>query len=163
MKPALLVIDVQKAFFKDPETIHSLNKAIVQINAGIDLFRQKGLPIICIQHMVKESGLLPGTEGFDLPDSLSILPTDPHIHKTYGNAFNKTPLEELLRQQNIDTLVITGYCAEFCVLSTYRGALDLDLTPVILRGAIASRNPSNIPFVENISDIISYAILKKIL
>jgi nicotinamidase-related amidase len=163
MKPALLVIDVQKAFFKDPETSHSLNKAIIQINAGIDLFRQKGLPIICIQHMVKESGLLPGTEGFDLPDSLSILPTDPHIHKTYGNAFNKTPLEELLRQQNIDTLVITGYCAEFCVLSTYRGALDLDLTPVILRGAIASRNPSNIPFVENVSDIISYAILKKIL
>ena len=163
MKPALLVIDVQKAFFKDHETSHSLNKAIIQINAGIDLFRQKGLPIICIQHMVKESGLLPGTEGFDLPDSLSILPTDPHIHKTYGNAFNKTPLEELLRQQNIDTLIITGYCAEFCVLSTYRGALDLDLTPVILRGAIASRNPSNIPFVENVSDIISYAILKKIL
>lgn len=163
MKPALLVIDVQKAFFKDPETIHSLNKAIIQINAGIDLFRQKGLPIICIQHMVKENGLLPGTEGFELPDSLSILPTDPHVHKTYGNAFNKTHLEELLRQQNIDTLIITGYCAEFCVLSTYRGALDLDFTPVILRGAIASRNPSNIPFVENVSDIISYAILKKIL
>lgn len=163
MKPALLVIDVQKAFFKDPETIHSLNKAIIQINAGIDLFRQKGLPIICIQHMVKENGLLPGTEGFELPDTLSILPTDPHVHKTYGNAFNKTPLEELLRQQNIDTLIITGYCAEFCVLSTYRGALDLDFTPVILRGAIASRNPSNIPFVENVSDIISYAILKKIL
>lgn len=163
MKPALLVIDVQKAFFKNPETAHSLDQAIVQINAGIQLFRDKKLPVICIQHMVKETGLLPGTEGFDLPQSLNILPTDPHIHKTYGNAFNKTSLEQLLREQNIDTIIITGYCAEYCVLSTYRGALDLDFTPALLRGAIASRVPSNIPFVENVNDIISYGILKKLL
>jgi len=74
MKPALLVIDVQKAFFKNPETTQSLNQAIAQINMGIELFREKRLPIICIQHMVKENGLLPGTEGFDLPESLTILP-----------------------------------------------------------------------------------------
>jgi len=163
MKPALLVIDVQKAFFKNPETTQSLNQAIAQINMGIELFREKRLPIICIQHMVKENGLLPGTEGFDLPESLTILPTDPHIHKTYGNAFNKTPLEALLRELHVDTLIITGYCAEYCVLSTYRGALDLDFTPVLLRGAIASRSPANIPFVENVNDIISYGILKKLL
>ncbi len=163
MKPALLVIDVQKAFFKNPETAHSLDQAIVQINAGIQLFRDKKLPVICIQHMVKETGLLPGTEGFDLPESLNILPTDHHIHKTYGNAFNKTSLKQLLREQNIDTIIITGYCAEYCVLSTYRGALDLDFTPALLRGAIASRVPSNIPFVENVNDIISYGILKKLL
>lgn len=163
MKPALLVIDVQKEFFKNPVTAQSLDQAIVQINTGIELFRSKNLPIFCIQHMVKENGLLPGAEGFDLPESLSILPTDPHIHKTYGNAFNKTNLEQLLREQNIDTIIITGYCAEYCVLSTYRGALDLNFTPVLLRGAIASRVPSNIPFVENVNEIISYGILKKLL
>lgn len=163
MKPALLVIDVQKAFFKNPETSHSLDQAILQINPVIDLFRQKRLPIFCIQHINKESGVLPGIEGFDLPESLNILSTDPHIHKIYGNAFNKTPLAQLLKEQEVDTIIITGYCAEYCVLSTYRGALDLDLTPVILRGAIASRNPNNIPFVENVNDIISYGILKKLL
>jgi nicotinamidase-related amidase len=163
MKPALLVIDVQKAFFTNPDTIHSLNQAIVQINAGIQLFRERNLPVICIQHMVKENGLLPGTEEFNLPESLTILPTDPHIHKTYGNAFNKTSLEQLLRDQGIDTIIITGYCAEYCILSTYRGALDLDLTPVLLRGALASRNPHNIPFVENVNEVISYGILKKLL
>ena len=163
MKLALLVIDVQKAFFKNAETSHSLNQAIIQINAGIGLFREKKLPVICIQHIVQESGLLPGTEEFELPESLAILPTDAHIHKTYGNAFNKTSLEQLLRDQDIDTIIITGYCAEYCILSTYRGALDLDFAPVLLRGAIASRNPNNIPFVENVNDIISYGILKKLL
>jgi len=163
MKPALLVVDVQKAFFKNAETTQSLNQAIIQLNAGIDLFRQKQLPIFCVQHINEESGVLPGREGFDLPESLNILPTDPHIHKTYGNAFNKTSLDQLLKEQNVDTLIITGYCAEYCILSTYRGALDLDYTPVILRGAIASRNPSNIPFVENVNEVISFGILKKLL
>jgi nicotinamidase-related amidase len=163
MKPALLVIDVQKAFFKNDETTQSLNQAIIQINTVIDLFRQKELPVICIQHINKDSGVLPGTEGFNLPDSLNILPTDPHIHKTYGNAFNKTSLEKLLKEQEVDTLIIAGYCAEYCILSTYRGALDLDYTPVILRGGIASRNPSNIPFVENVNEVISFGILKKLL
>ncbi len=46
MKPALLVIDVQKAFFKNPETTQSLNQAIAQINMGIELFREKRLPIL---------------------------------------------------------------------------------------------------------------------
>jgi nicotinamidase-related amidase len=164
VKPALLVIDIQKAFFKrSPETAHSLNQAMPWINTAIDLFRRKQLPIICIQHINAEEGLIPGAEGFDLPEQLNILTTDPHIHKTYSNAFNKTSLQQMLQEQAADTVIVTGYCAEYCVLSTYRGAVDRDLTPIILRGAIASRNPSNIPFVENISELISYGALKKVL
>jgi hypothetical protein len=49
------------------------------------------------------------------------------------------------------------------VLSTYRGAQDLDLTPIILRGSLASGSLENIKFVESISDIISYGVLKKVL
>ena len=95
MKPALLVIDVQKQFFKfGPTTAQSLDDAIEYINAAIELFREKDLPIICIQHVNKENGLVPGKEGFELPESLSILPSDLHIHKTYGNSFNKTSLAE---------------------------------------------------------------------
>jgi nicotinamidase-related amidase len=63
----------------------------------------------------------------------------------------------------VDTVIITGFCAEYCVLSTYRGAQDLDLTPIILRGSLASDNLEHIKFVESISDIISYGVLKKVL
>jgi nicotinamidase-related amidase len=164
MKPALLVIDVQKQFFKfDPITAQSLDNAIEYINAVIDLFREKQLPIICIQHVDEENELVPGKEDFELPDKLKILPSDLHIHKTYGNSFNKTPLEAKLQELDIDTVLITGFCAEYCVLSTYRGAQDLDLTPIILRGSLASSVPENIKFVEGISDIISYGSLEKVL
>jgi nicotinamidase-related amidase len=98
-----------------------------------------------------------------LPDQLNSLDSDIHIHKTYGNAFNKTPLENEVRKLGVDTVIITGFCAEYCVLSTYRGAKDLDLTPILLRGSLASGIPENIKFVESVSDIISYGALKKVL
>ena len=163
MKPVLLVIDVQKEFFKNPKTAQFLNDAIEYINAAIALFRAKNLPIICIQHLDEEQGLLPGKDCFGLPDELHILASDVHIVKTYSNAFNKTPLQKTLQELGVDTLILTGFCAEYCVLSTYRGAKDLDFTPIILRGSLASYVPENIKFVESISELISDGALNRML
>jgi nicotinamidase-related amidase len=164
VRPALLVIDVQKQFFEfSPTTAQSLKEAIEYINAAIDLFRQNELPVISVQHVDEERDLVPGEEGFDLPDALDILPSDLHIQKTYSNSFNKTPLEGELRERGVDTVIVTGFAAEYCVLSTYRGAQDLDMTPVVLRGSLASPSLENIRFVESISDVVSYGALKKIL
>jgi nicotinamidase-related amidase len=164
MKPALLVIDVQKAFYqRDAITTQSLKDAMEYINYAINLFRQQELPIICIQHVDPADNLIPGVEGFDLPDALKILPTDLHIHKTYGNAFCKTPLEKYLVDLGVDTVFLTGFCAENCVLSTCRGAEDLDLTPILIRGSLASGILENIRFVENINAIISIEALEKVL
>jgi nicotinamidase-related amidase len=164
VKPALLVIDVQKEFFKtSPTTAQSLNSAIEYINAAIALFRNRHLPVICIQDKDEGSNVVPGSEGFDLPDSLNILPSDLHIIKTSSNAFNKTQLADALRELEVDTVILTGYCAEYCVLSTCRGAPDAGFMPILLRGALASSTPENIRFVENVNDIISYRALKKVL
>lgn len=164
MKPVLLVIDVQKQFFEiSPETAESLHKAIYFINEAISYFRENELPIIAIQHVDEAKGLISSSSGFEIPESLNILTSDQHITKTYGNAFNKTELEKILHDLGVDTVIISGFCAEYCVLSTYRGALDRDFTPALLKGALASVNSANISFVENINDIISLNLLKKAL
>lgn len=164
MKPALLVIDMQKEFLKiSPACEQSLNSAIEYINVAIELFREKQLPVVCVQHMNLADKLVPGEEGFEVPETINLLPTDLRIHKTYGNAFNKTPLEDELRKQGVDTVIVTGFCAEHCVLSTYRGARDRDLTAIVLRGSLATDVVENIPFVERISEIISFGALKKAL
>ena len=164
MKPALLVIDVQKAFFEeDSATAAALRGAADYINFAIQLFREKKLPVICVQHMNPEDNLVPGQPGFDLPEILNILPTDPHIHKTYGNAFNKTTLAEMLRKEGIDTVVITGFAAEGCVTATARGAKDLDLTAILLRGSLIGGKPEYVPFVEATHEIISCRALAKVL
>lgn len=162
MKPALFVIDIQNAYFK-PASQASLHDAIEYINAAIDIFRKKSLPIISIQHMDREDGHIPGSHGFDNPESLKIKADDLHIHKEYGNAFCKTHLEEELKKISVDTVILTGFCAEYCVLSTYRGAKDLDLTPILLRNSLASPSARNIRFVESISDVVSLGALEKFL
>ena len=164
MKPALLIIDVQKEFYKSsPQTAQSLQEAVEYINAAIALFRAKELPIICVQHRNEDDKLIPGEDGFELPEELRVLASDIHIHKTYGNAFNKTDLQGKLHDLGVDTVIVTGYCAEYCVLSTVRGAQDLDLSPILLRRSLASDTPENIKFVESVSDLISYGALKKVL
>lgn len=161
MKPALLVIDVQKQFFKDdPETERSLNNAVQYIVPSIELFHTKKLPVVFVQHMEEADGLLPGVEGFELPDAFDVQPGDLRITKTYNNSFNKTGLDEKLKALGVDTLIITGYCAEWCILSTIRGAWDLDYKAFLVPGAIASGSKEAISFVENNHEVISFGALK---
>jgi nicotinamidase-related amidase len=162
MKAALLVIDIQKAYFS-PATQTSLDNAIETINAAIDLFRSKGLPVISVQHMDRENDHIPGVPGYDLPESLEIKQDDLHIHKEYGSAFVKTPLADELKKLDVDTLILTGFCAEYCVLSTCRGAEGYDLTPILLRNSLASPSAKNIRFVESINEVITLGALEKLL
>ena len=164
MKPALLVIDVQNEFFNlNQACSDSLKAAIEYINAAIELFRNKNLPIVAIQHKSEERDLVPGKSCFDTHQSVKLESQDAHIIKTYGNSFTKTGLAEKLRGLGVDTVIVTGFCAEHCVLSTYRGAQDYDFTPIILRGSLASDNAEHIRFVEEITETISFGALKTML
>ena len=164
MKPALLVIDVQNEFFDfSAGCSDSLKSAIKYINAAIALFRKKNFPIVVVQHKDDEQGLLPGNTGFDVPQNVKIEPQDIHVVKTYGNSFTKTGLGEKLKKLGVDTVILSGFCAEFCVLSTYRGAEDLDFKPIILKGSLASDDAEHIRFVEEISETISLGALNTLL
>lgn len=161
MKPVLIVMDIQKDFFNET-TAQSLRSAISAINTAIKLFREMNLSIVCVQHLDEGDGLVPGYSGFDLPDNLDILPSDLHIHKTYRNAFNKTDLAARLHEMDAGPLILAGFCAEYCVLSTYRGAEDLDFQPMLLQGALASGEKENIRLVEQISEGVTLGALKNL-
>ena len=161
MKMALLVIDLQKAYY--PEAAASMDSACRYINGILPLFRAKGLPVVWIQHVDEGDGAVEGKPGFDLIDALKPLAGEIRVSKRYNNSFNKTSLASILAEAGVETVVVAGYCAEHCVLSTYRGAKDLDLTPVLLRGAIASGDAENLAFVEKVNDLVSYSFLAKVL
>ena len=164
MKAALLVVDIQNSFFNvNPVCTDSLKSATEYVNAAISLFRKKDFPIVIIQHKNEKNNLMPGEASFEVHESVQVEPTDLRIVKTYGNAFNKTGLAEKLRELSVDTVIITGFCAEQCVLSTYMGAKDLDLNTMILRGSLASDNPEHIKFVEEITENVTLGALETLL
>jgi nicotinamidase-related amidase len=164
MKAALLVIDIQNQFFNISQVCtDSLNSAIQYVNAAIALFRKKNLPVIVVQHKSIEDKLVPGKPGFDVPNAVKLESSDLRILKTYGNSFNKTGLTEKLKELGVDTVIITGFCAEQCVLSTYKGAEDVDFKPIILKSSIASDNLEHLKCVEEITDTITLGALRALL
>lgn len=162
MKPVLFVIDMQKAWYGEASE-KSMRSASRYINEAADLFRSKKLPVFWIYQEDSENGVTPGSAAYEMIDELKILPGEVRINKHYSNSFNKTECDRLLREMAVDTVVITGYCAEWCVLSTYRGAQDLDYTPILLRDANAGGSEENRKFVEKLSDIVTLGALGKML
>lgn len=160
MKPALLIIDLQKAFCKG-ESARQMESAAEYINAALPLFREKALPVVWIQDMDEEDGVIPGVDGFEFITALNPMAGEIRIHKHYGNAFNKTDLHEILKRHDVDTVILSGYCAEYCVVSTLVGARDLDYSPILYRGGIASGNTENRLAVERAYDVISFGALRK--
>jgi nicotinamidase-related amidase len=163
MKPALLVIDLQNEFFAEGSPARSsLIDAVEYVNAVIALFRKIGAQIVVVRDM-EEPGRMPGSAAFEVHKSVQVRPEDMHVDKRFGNAFWLTELEEDLRDRDINFLVITGFCAEFCVLDTFRGARERGFGAAILRGSIASARRDHVDFVERICDVVSYNALEAIL
>ncbi|GHU03827.1 isochorismatase [Spirochaetia bacterium] len=163
MRLALLVIDMQKAFYEGFGR-ESMDNAAKHINDAVRLFRKKNYPVVWIQNENRNDNFVPGSAGFDMIDAL-LKPADgeKRIVKRYPNSFNKTDLLEYLIREKIDTVVVTGYNAAYCVLSTYRGASDEDLTPLLIKNASASDKQENITFVEGICDLVSFRALDTLL
>jgi nicotinamidase-related amidase len=155
MKPALLVIDIQNEFLPSMSE-QDKKTAFDYINGAIRRFHDKGFPVIRIY----QSGPKPGSEAFEFPASVLIKPDDPMIIKDYSNAFNKTGLEKLLREQGCNVLFLCGLRADACVLATYQGAQDLDYDAFLIREALISPDSATTRFVAGMCETVSYGALK---
>ncbi len=79
-----------------------------------------------------------GSWGAELYEQMNVEASDHIIKKLRGSAFRDTSLESLLRENSIETLVITGQVTEGCVESTIRAARDADFYTVLAKDAIGS-------------------------
>jgi nicotinamidase-related amidase len=161
MKPALLVVDMQNEFFAEGSPARaSLVSAAEYVNAAIALFRAKGAPVVIVSD-IEEPARVPGSEPFALHPSIAAEPADLRIDKRFGNAFWKTDLDAELRARGVDLVIVSGFCAEYCVLDTCRGAKERGYAAAaVLRDGIASPRADHARFVEQICDVVSYGALK---
>ena len=162
IKPALLIIDIQNVYLSMvPEREKEV--AMYYINGLIELFRSKGYPIIRIYHLDKESGPKPDSEQFEYPTSVLIKDEDAKVIKTYGNGFNKTDLDKIIKEQGSNTLFLCGLSAVGCVLATWIGAQDHDYKAFMVKNAIMSHDSDYTKNVEDMFDAVSYDIVQLIL
>jgi len=156
-KPALLIIDMQKTFFAEARTFEpALDEVAEVISYVADAFRKSNQPVIFIQDTDAGEEADP---GFGIVDAIQVQPGDLRVKKAYGNAFRDTSLRSILSDLNVDFLVMAGFKAEGCVLSTLKGAEDLDISYAVLKGGITSGSADGAAFVEKMSPLVSYQVV----
>ncbi len=162
IKAALLVIDIQNAYLpmvpdRDKEV------AMYYIENLISLFRAHNCPVIRIYQLDTSSGAVPGKDLFEFPATVPVKTTDPKIIKTYGDGFNKTELDKVLKEKGCNTVFLCGLSAVGCVLATWIGAQDHDYNAYMIKTAIMSHNSVYTKQVEDMFDAVSYDIVKLLL
>lgn len=155
---ALIVVDMQTEFFMKEDSQTSMNRSIEYVNYVIDMFRKANRPIIFVAD--EEAGEGIGSEGYQLYPDLNFTSNDVLISKSFSNSFWNTKLDNILREQNVELVVICGFAAEYCVYATYNGAMERGYKALILQNGIASTNTKYVNMIETISNTISYPALE---
>ncbi|MDO9084880.1 MAG: isochorismatase family cysteine hydrolase [Anaerolineaceae bacterium] len=156
---ALLILDPQNDFFgKDNPNLSTFQATIPIINAAIATFREQHWPIIFIQHTSKRKP--EGSENWKIHPQFNHHSDDICLNKTHYSAFWKTDLETTLKEKQVDSVIVCGYMAEYCVLSTLRGAAERGFDAVILKDSIASLEDRFTQFTLEISPMIRTDQLK---
>lgn len=84
-----------------------------------------------------EQGRHPELTGFVA--GMEPLPTETVITKQYASAFFGTPLDTVLRDRGIDTLIISGVTTSGCIRATAVDCCQYGFIPIVVRDAVGDR------------------------
>jgi len=158
MKIALMIIDVQKAYIGHRKDEKLYDETFWYINYTAGLFRKADKPVIVVRDIANGDG-----PDYDNVADLTVAPTDHEILKNYGNSFWKTNLEGLLKDLDVDFVMLCGNAEEFCVSATYNGAIERDFGVAILQNGVFSETEvGSLDMMRN-KNLVAYNILKGIL
>ncbi len=149
MKDALIIIDMQKAAFVDATPKYDAAGLIGRLDRLAAAVRDRGGAVVFIQHDGPPGDPFhPDMPGWPLIDELARHPADAVIRKTSCDAFLQTSLEEFLRAQAIDRLIITGWATDYCVDTTVRSALARGHATVVPSDGHTASDRPHLPAVK---------------
>jgi len=162
---ALLVIDLQKEFFVEGtgECLEEMQSILPRVATIIALARNIGCKVIHTRESYKpdltdvhayrrsldyvgEPGPLGrfcilGEPGHEFVDQAEPLPNEPVIDKASFGAFYNTNLDDLLRRDGIDHIIMCGVTTQCCVHSTLREAVDRGYWCLTVADCCAASDP----------------------
>ncbi len=136
----LLIIDVQQGM--DDPILGQRNNLDAEQNIVrlLAAWRKNGRPVFHVQHLstCPNSPLHPSKPGVSIKDEFLSKDGEPLFQKQVNSAFIGTNLEETLRRNGHDTLVIVGLTTPHCVSTTTRMAANLGFNTLLVADATAA-------------------------
>lgn len=161
-RTALLVIDMQR-FFCEPDDGRASRDPIVPLAKLMPTLRSVGAPVVWVNwgNRPDEANLPPGvrytfnrhqleaptpflTQGLqstEVVPELQPAEEDVHVDKYRISGFWDTPLDSILRNLKIDTLLFAGVNLDQCVFHTLMDAHFLGYDVVLLKDCAATSSP----------------------
>ncbi|MFK4082594.1 cysteine hydrolase family protein [Kribbella sp. NPDC020789] len=140
-RTALVVVDVQESFrvrpnwqiVNHPDIAERVGRLVAAARAAGDL-------VVWVLHTEPGTGTTfdPATGHVRLIDGLEPAAGEPVITKTAHNAFTTTNLQQLLTQQGVGHVVVSGIRTEQCCETTARIASDLGYDVTFVTEATAT-------------------------
>lgn len=140
---ALVLIDVQQGFL-DADYWGKRNNPDFEITTKhlLETYRRLKLPVIHVQHISVEekSPLRPGQRGVEFISGFEPIAGEETFKKSVNSAFIGTKLENYLKTQNIQTLVMVGFTSDHCVSTSARMASNLGFKVCIINDCTVTFN-----------------------
>ena len=156
--PALIIIDVQKAFLEKDYPGIKRNNTNAELVCGniLNKWRKNDLNVIHVRHSSTnpESKLHKTKPGFEFNDHVKPKNNEIVLTKNVNSAFIGTGLDEILKNLNINTLVIVGMTTNHCISTTVRMAGNLGYETFLISDSTACYNTKGLDGKEIDCEII---------
>jgi len=121
----------------------------------LKFFREEGLQVVhvriasltsdgrdrCLLHKLADIYAPLGSKDAEILEELKPLPNEVIINKTCSSPFNCTNIERILRNMNIEYLVVGGVVTDQCVETTVRDAADRGFKVILAEDCCATVLP----------------------
>jgi len=114
---ALVLVDAQQGVVAGA---YRRDQVVGNISTLVDRARSAGVPVVWVQHSDDE--LAQGSDAWQYVPELVRRDAEPLVHKSYGDSFEGTELEQVLADAGIGHLVVAGAESDACIRSTIHGA-----------------------------------------
>lgn len=137
---ALLLVDVQTGLDDPSWGTRNNPDAETNMQALLMQWRHTGWPVFHVQHCSTEprSPLRPGAPGIAFKPGTAPLSHEPVVQKQVNSAFIGTDLESMLRERELNELVVVGLTTDHCVSTTVRMAANKGFSVRLVGDATAT-------------------------
>lgn len=156
--PALLVIDVTRAFTEPPRPLATESGFLIrEANRLLDAAHGHDIPVFFTRVVYDspdfsdaglwgrkiggQKDLLHDSDGIEFDPRLHHQETAGVLAKKYASSFFGTDLASRLTAMGVDTLIIAGLSTSGCVRASTVDAIQLGFRPIVVREAVGDRWP----------------------
>lgn len=156
-RPALVVVDVIEGFTDPSCPLGTHADSVVAANKTLmELFHEEAWPVALTTVVYRHADqatvfrarlpalnvLTPDSRWIQFDERLPLTNSDWRLEKQQASAFHGTDLDERLRLEGVDSLIVTGLTTSGCVRATAVDGLQNNYRVVVPREAVGDRNAS---------------------